>query len=164
MNIVYAPNSMLSTPTSAYTEEDTKIVAEFGKEMADVMNENYGVGLAANQIGESVSVFIMLMDLKDTVMIINPVIVSMSQKKVLLPEGCLSDPGLNLFVKRPEVIDVQYVTSNGDMRMDTLSGTNARIFQHEYDHLLGITFDDRVGALKLKMARAKQKKLLSQGY
>ena len=87
-------------------------------------------------------------------------IVSISDERVMDLEGCLSFPELWMKVKRPAGVVVRYQDVTGKEIEDTLMGLQSRVFLHEYDHLIGITFDQRVGDLTLKMAKDKRKKFL----
>ena len=77
-----------------------------------------------------------------------------------MEEGCLSFPGLYFKVKRPSVVSVQYLDIEQKECIIKLEGLHARVFLHEYDHLQGITFDQRISKLRLEMAKKKQEKLL----
>ena len=87
-----------------------------------------------------------------------PKIVSLSEERESDLEGCLSFPELFMKVKRPTSCNVQYQTITGEVIERELTGLESRVFLHEYDHLLGITFDQRVGNLSFKMAKDKRKK------
>jgi len=129
--------------------------------MKEVMADHGGIGLSAIQCGVKKRVFIMG-TIDNFVVCINPAIVAISDERVLDQEGCLSFPELWMKVKRPAGVSVKYQTVSGKEVEDTLMGFQARIFLHEYDHGLGITFDQRVGDLTLKMATEKRKKWLSR--
>jgi peptide deformylase len=77
-------------------------------------------------------------------------------------EGCLSFPDLFMKVKRPTTAVVQYYTVSGELVERELTGFECRVFLHEYDHLIGVTFDQRVGDLSFKMAKDKRKKELKK--
>jgi len=116
------------------------------------MIHSNGMGLAANQIGitkrffaighESFDVF------KKPAIIYNPVLVSADEEQELGQEGCLSFPGLLLQISRPKIIMVRYQNNKGEFLLSRLTGLEARCFQHELDHLDGITFNKRVSKLK----------------
>ena len=80
-----------------------------------------------------------------------------------MTEGCLSRPNLWLMVTRPRVIKVKYQTVAGDEVRTTLNGYLARVFQHEYDHMLGVDFTQRVSKMKLDRAIKKMKKDFKKG-
>ena len=134
------------------------------KEMVEIMSKNGGIGLAAPQCGLLKRIFIMGNSTK-LVACINPKIVSVSNDTQSDLEGCLSFPELFMKVNRPVSCVVEYQTVNKVLVTRELTGLEARVYLHEYDHLLGITFDQRVGDLSLKMAkqkRVKQAKKLSK--
>ena len=127
--------------------------------MVDLLGARGGVGLAAPQCGVKKRIFLMGVPENFTVCI-NPMIVSISDERVMDLEGCLSFPELWMKVKRPAAVVVKYQTVSGEEVETSLFGMQSHIFLHEYDHLIGITFDQRVGDLTLKMAKDKRKKFL----
>ncbi len=134
---------------------------ELVRAMSKFMSDNGGVGLAAPQLGIKKRIFIMG-NFTKLVACINPKIVSLSEERVNDFEGCLSFPDLFMKVKRPASVVVQYNTASGELVERELTGLESRVFLHEYDHLIGITFDQRVGDLTLKMAKDKRKKELKK--
>ena len=76
-----------------------------------------------------------------------------------MDEGCLSYPGLWLKVRRPEGIEVTYEDVKGELQEKAMFGLEARIFQHEYDHMDGLNFTDRVSKLKMDRAKKRLKKV-----
>ncbi|HZV82493.1 MAG TPA: peptide deformylase [Geobacteraceae bacterium] len=112
-----------------------------------------GVGIAAPQVYEPLSVFIVASrpnpryphapEMPMTAMI-NPEIVWMSLERDEGWEGCLSIPGLRGLVPRSKKIGVRYQTRTGELREEEYDGFLARVFQHEFDHLRGLVFVDRV--------------------
>ena len=134
---------------------------ELVKAMSKFMTDNGGVGLAAPQVGIKKRIFIMGNFIK-LVACINPKIVSLSEERENDLEGCLSFPDLFMKVKRPSSCVVQYNTASGELIERELTGLESRVFLHEYDHLIGITFDQRVGDLTYKMAKDKRKKELKK--
>jgi peptide deformylase len=133
---------------------------EFGKEDAKDLADRLwtkcrqlkGLGLSANQVGIDAKVFVMGSDDDNRKNIFNPKIVSSSEETNLAKEGCLSYPGLWLSIKRPESITVSYQNVEGEYIVEELTGLPARIFQHEYDHMLGLNFSDHASEMKMKMA------------
>lgn len=107
--------------------------------LRETMEHYDALGLAANQCGLGIRVFVC----KDIYAVFNPEILRFSEEKSYDEEGCLSFPRLWVNVKRSDEIDVRYQNIDGDTVTETLRGLNARIFQHETDHLNGITFLDR---------------------
>lgn len=130
---------------------------ELIREMAKFMTDNGGVGLAAPQIGVKKRIFIMGNFVK-LVACINPKIISLSEERANDLEGCLSFPELFMKVKRPASAIVNYYTISGELVERELTGLEARVFLHEYDHLIGVTFDQRVGTVTLRMAKDKRNK------
>lgn len=130
---------------------------ELVRAMSKFMADNGGVGLAAPQVGIKKRIFIMG-NFTKLIACINPKIVSLSEERESDLEGCLSFPELFMKVKRPTSCNVQYQTITGEVIERELTGLESRVFLHEYDHLLGITFDQRVGNLSFKMAKDKRKK------
>ena len=132
------------------------------KDLTDSMEHYQGIGLSANQIGIMERVFVMYSDVKkrEVIACFNPKILDESPKKVLMDEGCLSFPGLWLKVNRPEAIEVEYEDVHGEKTTAMMYGLEARIFLHEYDHMEGQDFTNRVSKVKLDIAKRKQKKAL----
>ena len=134
---------------------------ELVRAMSKFMTDNGGVGLAAPQVGIKKRIFIMGNFIK-LVACINPKIVSLSDERENDLEGCLSFPDLFMKVKRPTTAVVQYYTVSGELIERELTGFECRVFLHEYDHLIGVTFDQRVGDLTYRMAKDKRKKELKK--
>ena len=116
----------------------------FLDELYCTMLDHDGMGIAAVQVGKPLQIFIM----KDPVtekfaVVCNPKILSYSRKELTIEEGCLSFPGEHYEISRPSSIKVSYIDGLTGRRVKRkLSGILARIFLHEHDHLLGITFDE----------------------
>ena len=115
------------------------------------LNENMfhhnGVGLSANQIGIEERAFVMMIDIdaQETITCFNPRIIKESKDEVVMEEGCLSYPELFLEISRPATIVVKYEDEGKEIHKRQLTEYYARIFQHEYDHMEGIDFTERVG-------------------
>jgi len=112
-----------------------------------------GVGIAAPQVFEPLSLFIVASrpnprypqapEMEPTAMI-NPEILWLSEEKEKGWEGCLSIPGLRGLVPRHRRIGVRYLTRKGEVREEEYADFLARVFQHEFDHVQGMVFIDRV--------------------
>lgn len=147
MHIVRYPHPALrhsSKPLKRVDAEFRKLVAE----MIELMYEEDGIGLAANQVDLPYQVFIVNPtgdpERKDhEYVFINPVI-SRRQGNAEAEEGCLSFPGIHANVRRPERIVVSAYDLRGEEMHLELDGLFARVVQHEYDHLEGIVFIDRL--------------------
>ena len=122
--------------------------------MYDTMIENNGMGLAANQVGVEQRVFIMYNEER---YYFNPKIVSESNELCIDKEGCLSFPNMWVHVKRPKEISVEWQTKAGVFKYAKFDDYWGKCFQHELDHLNGVTFNTRVS--KLKWNNAKKKKV-----
>ena len=134
---------------------------EIKDNLIETMQHYEGIGLSANQIGVMERVFVMYnhVETKQIIACFNPKIIKEGEEKVLIDEGCLSFPGLWVKVNRPETIEVEYEDENGEKVQRELYGLQSRIFQHEYDHMEGSNFTEKVSKLKLDMAIKKQKKM-----
>ena len=119
--------------------------------MLDRMTEMGGVALSAPQVGLDLSMFVMGIN-EAKIEVFNPVIKSYSKEETLLNEGSLSYPGVLVIVKRPVSIIVEYFDKNGIIQNNEFHGLTARIFQHAYDHLQGITIKEKVSKLKWDLA------------
>lgn len=112
-------------------------------EMVEFMRRSKGIGLAASQIGLSRRLFVMAVD-GNIRICFNPEILEYSQNLTGFEEGCLSFPGESCILTRPETLVVRYQDSAGSWIQTKLEGLEARCFQHELDHLDGITMHDRL--------------------
>lgn len=165
MNLVKAPNLWLDKTVKAFDFEKQN-ADKISQEMIDFMLKEGGLGLAANQVELDAQLFVMkpyLLENSEPFAVINPVVLHVSEETDTAPEGCLSYPRLFLDVKRPKSIVAKYFDTKGKECTIELYDIDARCFLHEYDHLQGITFTDRVSKLKLDRAIKKQKKVLKHG-
>jgi len=142
-------------------KDDSFGLSEFTDSMLVAMQLYDGMGLAAPQIGHSLRIFVMNI-FDEEFICINPSIVEETKEEVIDQEGCLSFPHLTLSVKRSVEIFVSYQNIDGSVMRRWLKDTPARCFQHELDHLNGITFDTRAAKLNLKMAKTKRLKTMKQ--
>lgn len=145
-------NNPVLRAKSAPVAKITKEVKQFGKDILALMYEYEGAGLAAPQIGENSRIIAVsfrkedndkLKRVGDTVMI-NPQIISKSDKMMVSEEACLSLPKLQGNVLRHETIKVTWQDLNGKKHAEKLTGYNAVIVQHEIDHLDGVLFIDKL--------------------
>lgn len=125
--------------------------AMFANMMIDRMKELGGVGLSANQVGLNVRMFVMGVN-DVTYAVFNPEIAAIAQDVISGDEGCLSFPGIYMKVSRPKSVMVKYQNAKGDTIEEEFHGLTARIFLHEYDHMEGKTFKDRVSKMKWDLA------------
>lgn len=130
-----------------------------------------GVGIAAPQVSESYRLFIVASrpnarypnaPLMEPTAMINPQIIAHSRHSVNGWEGCLSIPGIRGLVPRYQAIEVEYTTQDGQLHRQELTDFVARIFQHEYDHLNGIVFLDRVESTQDLMSEQEYQQRIVQ--
>ena len=160
------PNQVLNTVSSTWTKEDSidgyDDIEKFENDMIKFMLEKKGMGLAANQIGITKRFFAIGSEtfdrFKKSAIIWNPRLITQSEEKVIDEEGCLSFKGIFIKVERPKVIEVEYETTQGTKQTTRLNGMESKCFQHELDHLEGITFNTRVSKLRWDMAIKKSEK------
>lgn len=118
-----------------------------------------GVGLAAPQVGRSIRLFITKIG-EDKRVFINPEILEYSEETCLITEGCISVPGIREEVERPKEVVVKYQDEEGQEYQETFTGILARVIQHEYDHLEGKTFIDRLSNLRRTLLKSKLNNVL----
>ena len=155
------PHETLSQKSSPWTDTDRiegyDDIEKFESEFLKLMVNEHGMGLAANQIGITKRFFAIGHDSFDTfqkpAIIWNPSITKQSKEKVIDLEGCLSFTDIFVKVERPKEIEVQYETTQGETNTAKLKGMESKCFQHEFDHLEGITFNQRVSKLRWDRAR-----------
>ena len=126
------------------------------EEMIETMYLGDGVGLAAPQVGLSLRIFVMDWG-EGPLKVVNPEILEFSEEKVVDEEGCLSLPDIFEDVERSKWVKVRFQDEKGNIHERIFEDYPARIFQHEYDHLEGILFIDRISAAR--RARLKSKLL-----
>jgi len=163
LKLVPPNDSILKKPTEKWDFENPPFdLPEFVENLCDTMVHERGVGLSANQVGVPYSIFVIgHPDNPDEIIcVVNPKIVDYSNDIVLGEEGCLTWGGLFGKVKRSGTVRVRFANPMGDVNTVSLQGFTARAFQHEYDHLQGITFLDRMSKYHLDQARRQQKKLM----
>lgn len=162
LELVAETDEILHQTTELFDFENPSLnIADLTDAMYQFMIPNNGIGLAAPQVGYSVRAFVLAdVDQKnEKIVCVNPVILESSEQTSLMKEGCLSYPFLALNVKRPHEIRVEYQMEDGTRIIRWMSGLLARCYQHELDHLDGITFHDRVSKLGLKLAEERRRKL-----
>lgn len=144
---------------------------ELLENMKETMYGAYGVGLAAPQVGLPIRVFVIdtspfaedeelsqaerdqLKDLKKV--FINARILEEEGQEWAFNEGCLSIPEIREDVFRKETLTIEYLDENFEKHMETYSGHAARVIQHEYDHIEGILFTDKLSSLKKRLIKGK---------
>ena len=130
-------------------------------QLAEIMIEKKGMGLAANQVGLPYSVFVIgdPTNAEGIIPVFNPQILDRSGEQYYAEEGCLTYPGLYVKIKRYNLIRTRYTTNAGVTDTIKLSGITSRIFQHEFDHLEGVRFTSRANPYHLAKARKDLNKI-----
>lgn len=135
--------SILRGLSSAYTVGTD--LSETIQDLWDTMYNANGAGLAGVQIGISKRIFVIdLPDQEWEQVFINPVIITKSGEDTIMNEGCLSLPNLEGSISRPENISIDYYDENWNHKREDYRGIRSRVIQHEYDHLDGILWIDRI--------------------
>lgn len=160
LQIVHYPHPTLRHKSKPVRRVDAELV-RMVREMFSLMYANNGIGLAANQVDLPLRLFIVNLSAKpdegEEFVFINPVL-SKPKGNEESEEGCLSFPELFGLVTRPKLITVQAYNLRGEEVRMSLSGMLARVVQHEYDHLDGTVFVDRM----TPTARAKAEPMLDE--
>jgi len=147
-------------------EENSEELQTLIEDMFDTMYNSDGVGLAAPQIGKLLRIFVADADAMyeedpeyGPLAMINPEITFQGDQEIDMDEGCLSIPGVNATVRRPEKIVVKYRDKNFEEQELEVDGWWARVIQHEADHLDGILFLDYLSMFKRKLLSSKLKEI-----
>jgi len=149
MEITKIPNKILAKKIEKVALEDIKNGSynELVLEMKKAMKENAGIGLAANQIGKDLSIFVidekLALEGKVPEVFFNPEITEYSKDQDELEEGCLSIPEYGALIKRSKKIMFKAIDEQGKKIKFKARGFLARVLQHETDHLNGIVIKDR---------------------
>ncbi len=151
LELCYYANPILrkrALPIKKVTDE----IREFANDMIETMDEYKGIGLAANQVGKAIRMFVVRkektlpdgkMGVGDAKVYINPVLSEPGEEHDTLLEGCLSFPGIQVEVERPLAITVEALDLEGNKFKEVITGYDARVIMHENDHLNGTFFIDR---------------------
>lgn len=158
MKLVDLYDPILRTPTKwvDFNTMNQNDIGYMAMSLMETLNTLNGLGLSANQVGLPYRIFALNVGEKIWCLI-NPKIISMSDKKTKYKEGCLSYPGLYLEVGRPESVTVQFQAMGGEIVEQQFDGLTATCVLHELDHLDGIMYTDKVPKVKLMQAKEKIK-------
>lgn len=161
--ILKHPDSRLRIKSEEVTEEDCVANAKkWCLDIKDTMKANAGLGLAAPQVGIHKRIFaIDVIDLEQpeafgqdsqdgVFFFINPTLSITEKEPVKSVESCLSVPGVEYSVKRNNAVEISYMTLSREMKSAKISGKDAIVVQHEYDHLEGKLFIDRLNSFDKK--------------
>ena len=168
--IVAYGSPVLKKKASDITKDYPKL-DELIDNMFETMYNANGVGLAAPQIGLSIRLFVVdakpfsqdesltekeVKELETFKRVfINPKIIEENGVEWDFNEGCLSIPDVHEDIFRKPEIKVEYLDENFEPQVEILSGLSARVVQHEYDHIEGILFTDRISNLKKRLIKSK---------
>lgn len=145
-------------------DKDYPDLKQFIDDMFESMYVSDGLGLAAPQLGKSIRIFVIdgepvaedapeMAGFKKA--FINAHITERSGEKVIMSEGCLSIPNLHEDVSRESKIRIEYYDENWEFHDEEYEGYKARVIQHEYDHLDGILYVDRVSQIRKRLIKGK---------
>lgn len=169
LRIVKYPHPSLRKPNELVTPEELKdgSIAKLAKDMFLVMYAAAGVGLAAPQVGvnKRLMVYNQSGDPKrwlDEVIMVNPTIVESSEARCVETEGCLSFPKMDGEVERPKWVKVEAINLKGKKIKRKFTDWEARIFQHEYDHLDGTVYVDRLTEEERSKVQSRLNELIEE--
>lgn len=165
---IYAYGQAVLRKIAQPIEPDYKDLPVLIEDMYETMYSAHGVGLAAPQIGKDIRLFVV-----DSLQLekpeknfkgfkkafINAQMLDESGDLWMYEEGCLSIPDIHADIERKPVIHLRYMDENWVEHTETFEGINARVIQHEYDHIEGILFIDRMKPLKRRMINRKLEKI-----
>ena len=156
-------------------DSDYPKLTELIANMRQTMYNAHGVGIAAPQIGKAIRIFVIDAtpfaededfseeerdQLKEfNKVFINPKVLNEEGEEWAFSEGCLSIPEIREDVFRPYSVTFEYQDENFEQHTQTLTGAAARVFQHEYDHIEGILFTDKLSSLKKRIIKKKLEKI-----
>ena len=171
MRIVVSPDPLLRQKCKPIDASELKGIFSIAMEMAEIMYQNNGCGIAAPQVGISKRLVVIDCSIReegeeahqDPTVYINPEILERSGEETLEDEGCLSIPGISIPIKRLSEITVQALDLNGDPFSHHADGLLARALQHEIDHLDGITMFDHLDPIARIEALKSYEEALREG-
>ena len=163
---VYVYGMSVLRKTAPEISEDFKELDQLIADMFETMHASDGVGLAAPQVGKSLRIFLVdttpmaesgkdpeLADFRKV--FINPYILEEWGDPWAFEEGCLSLPNIREEVSRPSQVRIEYYDENWNLKEEAYDGIRARVIQHEYDHLDGKLFVDRISPIRRKLLTAR---------
>lgn len=158
MQLRLYPDPILRKQTTDISVERAGEFSEIAEQMLTILQASgTGVGLAANQVGLEESIIVVSHN-GDRVFL-NPKVIDKSSDTSTDYEGCLSFPDVGGFIIRPATVTVEYMTTGGKTKTETLSGMVARIVQHEIDHINGINIIDVMSKNELRKNKRALKAL-----
>lgn len=149
MEITKLPAKILNGKVELVSVEDIKqgSFKELILAMKETMKDRQGVGLAANQVGKDMAIFVIEPKLAEDFGVpnvyLNPEITEYSKDQDEMEEGCLSIPEYFVQIERAKKIKIKFIDENGEKKKIKAKGFLARVLQHETDHLNGLTIKNR---------------------
>ncbi len=173
MEIAQVGELVLRTPARQVTDNEFSATefSQFTQALLQTMLEAKGIGIAAPQVFDPRAIMIIASranarypDAPEMapLILVNPRILAQSANQVWHWEGCLSIPGLRGRIERPDWVEVQYQSALGELNTKRFEGFVARIFLHEYDHLIGKTWLDHIDCTENIMAESVWLKALTK--
>jgi len=161
---IYAYGQPVLKKRAKEIDADFENLPELISNMWETMYNAKGIGLAAPQIGKSIRLFVIdTLQLEQDeeglegmkIVLINPEIVDEKGEEKAYEEGCLSIPDIRGDVTRKEEITIRYFDENFEEQTKSCSGINARVIQHEYDHIEGKLFTEQLQPLRRRLVKRK---------
>jgi peptide deformylase len=159
--IVAYGDPILKKKTREIIKDEIDVI-QLANDMFETMYQAQGIGLAAPQVGKSIRMFVAdATSLEDEEIgewkqvFINPEIIDEHGDDWIFEEGCLSIPNIREDVMRPEKLKIRFFDENWVEHEEEYDGMQARIIQHEYDHIEGILFTDHLSAFKKRLLKSK---------
>ncbi len=161
---IYLYGSPILRKKSVDIDKNYPNIKELIENMFETMYKSDGLGLAAPQVGLNINMFIIdakplakdypeLAEFKKV--FINPEITFNTEHTEAMEEGCLSVPSIHETVHRPDALTIKYLNENFEEIIETLEGYPAIIIQHEFDHLKGILFVDKISPIRKRFIKTK---------
>lgn len=170
---VYVYGMSVLRKVASEIPEDFEGLDQLIEDMFETMHSSDGVGLAAPQVGKSIRIFVvdtspMAESAEEPELdgfkrvFINPIILEEYGDPWSFEEGCLSLPNIREEVVRPDHVRIEYYDEQWNLKEESFEGIRARVIQHEYDHLDGKLFVDRISPLRRKLLSGRLNSI-SQG-
>ena len=171
LDISQLGSPVIRAKTEKVSDINTPQIQALIDDMMFTCKDSKGMGIAAPQVGHSLCILIMASapnirypnaPMMEPTALINPHVISVSNESVKDWEGCLSLPGIRALVPRYAQVEVSYFDRNGKAQHVIFKDFLARLFQHEYDHLLGAVFLDRVESTQDVVMEKEYQRMMSE--
>lgn len=163
MKLVLHPNEILNKELSDVDLNNPGFdPKELKEQMVELMVSKRGLGLSACQVGLDYKLFIIGESKESNMMFINPEVISVSEETEMDVEGCLSFPDMFVQLARPKSVEAKWYDENLEEQKGSFEGYTARCFLHEFDHLYGVVYKDKVSRMKWDRAVKKKQKITKQ--